>query len=151
MELHESLHMPIYFSKITVEREIDPFHYHRYIKTFIGRNKYLDFDLFTSLTKEEALNYIARIWSNKSTVVVKGNIFDLKTNKRVKLNNLEDDSFRKIKKFYYSFCKSRLSWHPNAIEGIQSHYIASDLKGRRLFSMNVAKKISLMNIAKYNG
>ena len=140
-----------YFSKITVEREIDPFHYHSYIKKFLGRDKYLNFELFTSLTKEKALNYIATVQNNKDVVVVKGNIFDLKTNKKVKLNKLKDDSFRKIKRFYHSFCKSRLSWHPNAIEGIQSHYIASDLKGRRLFSMNVAKKISLMNIVKYNG
>ena len=139
------------FSRIMVEREIDPFHYKMFVKQFLGKKKQMPLVEMSDYSTDYAMSCLLDLKLNRNLNVFGDNIVDSVTGEVIILNEKDDKLFKKIKKFFKSYCRGVSSWHPNAIEGIQSHYVASDLKGRRMFSKNVANKIVTMNIARYNG
>ena len=126
-----------HFGQITTERYIDKFHYKKFVRDFVGRDNKINWDEFLKMGKTEMIHYLLSMVTDEHGVVSI-------SQHRIKL-------LPKIKRWFYSFKIVTEKDYPNAIEGIQSQYVARSLKSRRAFSYEVAKKIMVINIAKYNG
>ena len=126
-----------YFAFTTTERYIDKFHYKKFIRDFVGRDNKINWDEFLKMKKDEMVHYILSMVADEHGVVEI-------SRHRVKL-------LPKIKRWFNSFKVVTEKDYPNAIEGVQSQYVARSLKSRRAFSFETAKKIMIINIAKYNG
>ena len=108
-----------YFSSIIVERYIDQFHYKKYVKDFLGRSIKIDWKYFKTLKTKEIEFYLLSLLANE--------------NGEINLSKSQRKGLPKIKKYFKSFVKVSKLKHPNCIEGIQSHFVASMLKTRRSF------------------